>query len=210
MFDDRKDAARRLMAALPDLDGADTVVLALPRGGVPVAEPIARRLDAPLDLVLVRKVGAPGHEEYAVGAVTDAGGLHVTVNPEAARVFGLDEAGVRRLAERELPELRRRRERYMAGRAPEPLAGRTVLLVDDGIATGSTVRAALRTIRQAGPERVILAVPVAPRDVVESLRDEADEVICLEMPEPFRAVGAHYRRFDQVDDSEVLALLGRA
>lgn len=210
MFSNRSEAGERLLRRLPPVDPADAVVLALPRGGVPVAAPIARGLGAPLDLVLVRKVGAPRQPELAVGAVTDGGAMRVTVNEAVASLLGLDEEAVRALARRELPELERRRARYLGGRLPLPLEGRTAILVDDGIATGATARAALRLVRQQAPARVILAVPVAPPDALDALAGEADAVVWLEAPDPFVAVGAHYRDFAQVGDDEVAAILRAA
>lgn len=207
MFADRADAARNLLEHLPKVDPAASVVLALPRGGVPVAAPIARSLGAPLDLVLVRKVGAPAQPEIAVGAISDSGGMQLVINHRAASAFGLNEGTVRSLAEAELPELARRREVYMRGRAPLPLKGKNAILVDDGIATGATVGAALRLIRQEEPARIILAVPVAPPDVLSELSKDADAIVCPERPEPFYAVGAHYQRSDQVSDDEVLACI---
>lgn len=210
MFPNRSEAGERLLRRLPPVDPAAAVVLALPRGGVPVAAPIARGLGAPLDLVLVRKVGAPRQPELAVGAVTDGGAMRVTINEAVASLLGLDEEAVRALARRELPELERRRARYLGGRAPLPLEGRTAILVDDGVATGATARAALRLVRQQAPARVILAVPVAPPDALDALAGEADAVVWLEAPDPFVAVGAHYRDFAQVSDDEVAAILRAA
>lgn len=207
MFADRADAARKLLEHLPKVDPAASVVLALPRGGVPIAAPIARSLGAPLDLVLVRKVGAPGHPEIAVGAISDSGAMQLVVNRRGAEAFGLSEDAVRSLAETELPELDRRRRVYMRGREPLPLGGKNAILVDDGIATGATVEAALRVIRQQDPTRIILAVPVAPPDVLSELSEMADDIICPEKPIRFGAVGAYYHRFDQVSDEEVLAYI---
>jgi putative phosphoribosyl transferase len=218
MFADRREAGASLLAQLPDLDPAQTVVVALPRGGLPVAEVIAQARGLPLDIALVRKVGVPGHPELAVAAVTDAAdgadaadGVtpRITVNADVARGAGLDTAEIRRLAERELPEIARRRARYLGGRAALSLAGKTVLVVDDGIATGATMRAALALIRAAGPARLLVAVPVAPPEALAELRDMCDDVICLECPRDFRAVGAHYRDFAQVGDAEVIEILTR-
>lgn len=207
MFADRADAARRLLDRLPPLP-ADTVVIALPRGGLPLADVIATALNLPMDIALVRKVGMPGQPEFAAGAVTDAGGVAVTVNPEALAA-GLSEDQVRAMARDELGELRRRRETYLGGRAPLPIKGKTVLVVDDGIATGATMRAALRLLRAGGAARLVLAVPVAPPDTLAALARDADEVICLETPSPFYSVGMHYRVFGQVDDDEAIAILRR-
>ena len=208
MFVDRADAARKLLDRLPPFDPAATAVIALPRGGLPLADVIAQALHLPLDIVLVRKVGMPGQPEFAAGAVTDAGGVAVTVNP-AALEAGLTEERVRAMARDELAELRRRRALYQGGRAPLPVKGKTVLVVDDGIATGATMRAALRLLRAAGAARLVLAVPVAPADVLADLARDADETICLETPAPFFAVGMHYQTFDQVSDAEAAEILRR-
>lgn len=207
MFKDRTDAANQLLERLPDYAPGEAVVLALPRGGVPLGEIIARGKGLPLDIILVRKVGAPGHRELAVGAVTDGPDPAVTVNKDVARSLGLRPEDVEALAERELPEIARRRRAWLGGRAAIDLDGKTAIVVDDGIATGATMRAALRLVRASGAARVVLAVPVAPADTLAALRPEADEVICLATPEPFMAVGAHYRRFDQVADDTVARIL---
>ncbi|PWJ20569.1 phosphoribosyltransferase [Jannaschia seohaensis] len=209
MFIDRKEAGERLLPRLQALDLDDVVVVALPRGGLPVADVVAEGLGAPLDIALVRKVGVPSQPEYAVAAVTDGDDPRITVNKDVARMARLDDAAIRELAERELPELRRRREVYLKGRPPVPLAGKNVIVVDDGIATGATMRAALHLIRDEGPARLVAAVPVAPRDTVEEMRRECDEVICLETPDFFQAVGLHYRDFRQVTDAEVATILHR-
>jgi len=183
------------------------VILALPRGGVPVAVEIARRSGVPLDLLLVRKIGAPGHEELAVGAVVDGAQPEVVVNQEIASHLGLTEADVRRMSAAGLAEIERRRAVYLGGRAPLAVAGKTAIVVDDGIATGASMRVALKALRRRIPARVVLAVPVAPADVIAALGDDADEIICLEIPPLFNAVGAHYRDFRQVDDAAVVAAL---
>lgn len=209
MFTDRREAGERLLAHLPRLDPRETVIVALPRGGLPVAEVIADGLGAPLDIALVRKVGVPGQRELALAAVTNGDDPSITINEDVARVTGLGDAEIRRLAERELPEIRRRRALYLGGRPPEPLAGRTVVVVDDGVATGATLRAALRLIRSAGATRVLAAVPVGPAETIAELEDECDAVICLERVMPFTAVGLHYRDFAQVSDAEVCAIMAR-
>lgn len=206
-FTDRQDAARRLLAALPEL-GPDVVVEALPRGGVPLAAVVARALSAPLDLVLVRKIGVPGHEELAVAAVTD--GAAPVINRDVARQARLTEEDIDRLARPQQEEIVRRRALYLGGRAAVPVAGRTVLVVDDGIATGATMRAALKLLRAKGAARIVVAVPVAPREALAELRREADEVVCLTAPEPFYAVGQVYDDFAQVSDREVVEALGLA
>lgn len=204
MFEDREDAGEQLACAVAEAAPADPVVLALPRGGVPLAVRVVERLGAPLDLVFVRKIGMPGHEEYAAGAVV---GDIVLFNEDVLRGAGLSRADF----EDEIARLNRenaaRRARYMPGRVPLPVAGRTAVLVDDGIATGASIRAALAAMRAAGAAAVWIAVPVGPPDTVAELRGEADRVICLQEPRPFWAVGAHYRRFGQVSDDAVLQLL---
>jgi putative phosphoribosyl transferase len=207
-FDDRRDAGRRLAAALEGFRDAKPLILALPRGGVPVAHEIARALGAQLDLVLVRKIGAPGHEEYGIGAIVDGANPQIVVNDEAVRALNLDREYIYGEAKRQLVELERRRQAYRGAAAPVDTLGRTVIVVDDGIATGSTVRAALRGLRKNRPARLVLAVPVAPLDTLQQLAAECDEIICLIKPDNFYAVGAHYRDFSQTSDEEVIALLG--
>ncbi|MDW3116451.1 MAG: phosphoribosyltransferase family protein [Roseovarius pacificus] len=166
IYQDREDAARQVLEALPPLMDDDIVVLALPRGGVPIGAVIARALNAPLDLLLVRKVGAPRNPELAIGAVTGPGNDGLVVNESVAQLYGLTREDVARLAEPELDELERRRQAYLGQRPKVPVRGKTVILVDDGIATGTTVRSALVALRQQGPKRIILAVPVACADVL--------------------------------------------
>jgi predicted phosphoribosyltransferase len=210
MFRDRQDAGRRLADALQHLRAKDPVVLALPRGGVPVAFEVAARLGAPLDLILVRKIGAPFNRELAVGAVADGKHPEIAVNPYFTQAGLLPAGFVEQETELRLGEIERRRERYLGKRARVPLGGRIAIVVDDGIATGATMRAALRAVRQSRPERLVLAVPVASRDSLEELRAEVDEAICLETPEPFGAIGCFYKDFDQVDDEAVIGLLDQA
>jgi putative phosphoribosyl transferase len=185
------------------------VVLALPRGGVPVAAEIAAALAAPLDLVLVRKIGLPWHPELAIGAVVDGAHPIVVRNEAVIRSTDVAEAEFERVCQDELREIERRRTRYLGGRARAPLADRTVIVVDDGIATGATMKAALRAIRRQRPKTLVLAVPVAPPDTVDELRPEVDDLVCLAMPEPFGAIGYFYEDFRQVEDAEVVAILGR-
>lgn len=221
MFANRTEAGRRLAAALVNLpslapDARDTlapergpIVYALPRGGVPVAAEVAAALHAPLDLILVRKIGVPGWEELALGAVVD-GSVPVTVlNDEVVRERRVGRADIETAERTARTELESRRTTYLAGRAPLDPAARTAIVVDDGIATGATARAALRGLRRQKPERIVLAIPVAPSDALETLRDEVDEIVCLETPWPFSAVGAHYRDFGQVSDDEVRKALQR-
>ena len=208
-FRDRTDAGRRLAAALASLAGQpNLLVLALPRGGVPIGYEVARALRAPLDVILVRKLGVPGHEELAMGAIA-SGGVQV-VNEQVVDRLGLSEAVLRQAAQAEGRELARREQRYREGRGPPDLAGRIVILVDDGLATGSTMRAAVAAARRLGPARVVVAVPTAPASTCQRLRKEADEAVCATTPRPFRAVGYSYRSFPQTSDEEVRSLLQTA
>lgn len=206
-FADRTDAGRQLAQALVKLDFDDPVVLALPRGGVPVAIEVAQALKAPLDLVMVRKIGLPGQPEVALAAVVDGARPDLEVNEGIARHAGYSRLEIVKLAEPALAEIARRRAVYMEGRDHVRLSGRTAIIVDDGVATGATVRVALRSVRRQNPARLVLAVPVAPPEALEALAPLADDVICLLQPSHFMAVGAHYAAFDQVDDDTVIALL---
>ncbi|HSD26333.1 MAG TPA: phosphoribosyltransferase family protein [Vicinamibacteria bacterium] len=210
IFRDREQAGRRLAEALVRFKGSDPVVLALPRGGVPVAFEIARSLAAPLDLVLVRKIGAPLQPELAVAAVVDGEDMEITVNEDLVEELGLPEGYVREQAARQVEEIERRRGLYLRGRDRVAVEGKTAVVVDDGIATGATMRAALRAVRRRQPGRLVLAVPVAPPDTVAALRREADEVVCLSTPRCFGAIGEFYRDFRQLGDDEVRGLLERA
>jgi putative phosphoribosyl transferase len=209
-FADRTEAGRSLARVVANLRLVDPVVLALPRGGVPVAVEVARQLNAPLDLLMVRKIGAPDQPELAVAAVVDGAQPQVVVDEETARWCGVDRDYIDAQAQRQLQEIERRRAVYLRGRSPVPLAGKSVVVVDDGIATGTTVRAALRALHRLAPARIVLAVPVAPVEAVLSLRDDVDELVCLSRPTPFRAVGDHYEDFRQVEDDEVVSLLDEA
>jgi putative phosphoribosyl transferase len=210
MFRDRQDAGQRLARALDHLRGTDPVVLALPRGGVPVAFEVAKALDTGLDLLLVRKIGAPGHEELALGAVVDGAHPQFVLNEDVWKVLEPPPGYIEAAQRRELAEIERRRRLYLEGRPPIETGGRTVLVVDDGIATGATVKAALRGVRRNGPSRLILAVPVAPQASIDELAGECDEIVSLETPDPFYAVGVHYADFTQTTDDEVIQLLARA
>jgi putative phosphoribosyl transferase len=207
-FRDRKHAGEALAKRLEHYrDDQNVVVLALPRGGVPVAFEVARVLDAPLDVFIVRKLGVPGHEEYAMGAIA-SGGVRV-MNPEALRLL-IPESAVEAVAAREQLELERREQLYRGDRPPLALGDRTVILVDDGLATGSTMRAAATAVKQHKPRRVVVAVPVAAGETCDEFRAEVDEVICAVTPERFRAVGLWYENFAQTTDDEVHALLDAA
>jgi putative phosphoribosyl transferase len=207
VFSDRREAGRLLAARLKALAPEHPVVLALPRGGVPVAYEIAVALNAPLDVLLVRKLGAPGYEEFAIGAVMDGEHPHTVLNAEAIAELQVPPAYVAQECDRQLAEIERRRALYRGDQRPVSLLGRTAILVDDGIATGSTVRVALQGLAKSGAARVILAVPVAPPDTLSALADEADEIVCLQAPADFRAVGQFYEDFSQTSDEEVIALL---
>ncbi len=205
-FADRRAAGRALATALVAAAGRpDLLVLGLPRGGVPVAYEVARALDTALDVFLVRKLGVPGHEELAMGAIA-TGGVRV-VNEEVVAGWFIPAAALDRVAAAEGQELERQEHRYRDGRPPPDLTGRTVILVDDGLATGSTMRAAARAVRAQAPRAVIIAVPVAPSSTVAVLRPLADEVVCLITPHPFFAVGCWYEDFSQTPDENVSALL---
>jgi putative phosphoribosyl transferase len=206
-FADRRDAGRALARVLASKRLADPVVLALPRGGVPVAAEIAQALEAPLDVVLVRKIGVPCQRELAAAAVVDGGNAEIVTNEDVMGMAGLTRADIEQSAKRELAEIERRRQAYLQGRDRVPLDGRTLILVDDGIATGASVRAALTALRRRRPRALILAVPVAPAETVAALRSEVDDVVCLETPEPFVAIGLHYRDFHQLSDEDVVRAL---
>ncbi len=206
MFQDRTDAGEQLADRLAGEDLTDPVVLALPRGGVPVALPIAARLGAPLDLILVRKLGVPGNPELAAGALVEGADAPV-FNPEIMRGLGLQPADFAAEIVAKRREIAARRTMWLQGRAPVPLAGRSVILVDDGIATGATTRAALEGLQGRGAREVVLAVPVAPAEALAALRPLCTRILCLEQPRLFVAVGAHYRDFAQVSDAAVTTLL---
>ncbi|HEU0031891.1 MAG TPA: phosphoribosyltransferase family protein [Kofleriaceae bacterium] len=205
MFSDRKAAGVALAQALLHLAGQDAIVLGLPRGGVPVAAEVARVLGAPLDVWVVRKIGAPLQPELGVGAVAE--GPAVIVDTDLMELLGIDRDEVLALARQEQAEVERRVVRFRGGRPAPQLEGRVVILVDDGIATGGTMRAAIRAIRKQRPRRLVLAVPVAAPDVLDSLRPEVDEVVCLHQVRDLRAVGLWYEDFRQVPDEVVVRML---
>lgn len=205
LFADRQDAGRKLAAALDNLREQRAVILGIPRGGVVVAAEVAHALGADLDLTVARKIGAPGQPELAIGAVTASGGA--TFNERLVTELEISPNALALAADKERAEANRREQRFRGNHPPAPLAGRTVVIVDDGLATGATMRAAVRAVRQARPAKVIVAVPVGPKQSCVALRSEADEVVCLHELEPFWAVGLHYERFDQTSDEEVESLL---
>ena len=205
-FRDRRHAGQALAVALSRHAGSDdVVVLALPRGGVPVAFEVARSLRAPLDVFLVRKLGVPGHEELAMGAIA-SGGVRV-MNDEIVRALRLDRSHIESVARSEERELARRETAYREGRGDVDVAGRIVIIIDDGLATGATMRAAVKALRMRDPARIVVAVPVGAEETCRALRKEADEVVCLHTPEPFGGVGAWYDDFSQTEDEEVRQLL---
>ncbi len=210
IFADRHEAGRRLAEKLLRFSDRRPIVLALPRGGVPVGYEIARALGAPLDLVLVRKLGAPGQPELAIGALALGAEAEIVTDQPLLAALGVTAAALAAITAREREEIQRRRKLYLGDRPPAPIAGRTAILVDDGIATGATMRAALHATRKRKPARLVLAVPVAAPDTIARLGAEADEIVCLEQPSSFFAVGQFYRSFTQLEDREVLDLLARA
>jgi predicted phosphoribosyltransferase len=207
LFRDRDDAGRKLAAALAPLKGRDCVVLALPRGGVPVAAHVAAELKAPLDLLLVRKIGAPRQPELAIGSIIDGGKPIIIRDEQLIAMTGTSQKLFREICTEELAEIERRRKFYLGNRPPPDLKGKIVIIVDDGLATGNTMRAALQAARLRHPEKIVMAVPVAPRGVIADFRDDADLVVCLATPEPFEAVGRFYENFEQVSNADVVAIL---
>ena len=209
LFGDRTAAGRQLAAKLAEYaDCSDVLVLALPRGGVPVAFEVARALHAPLDVFLVRKLGVPGHEELAMGAIA-TGGVRV-LNEDVVRMLQVPDDVLDAVAAEQLQELQRRERAYRGDRPPPDVRGRTVILVDDGLATGSTMRAAVAALRRQGPARIVVAVPVGAPETCAEFQDEADAVVCARTPEPFYAVGLWYEDFSQTTDEEVRELLEQA
>ncbi|HZO88858.1 MAG TPA: phosphoribosyltransferase [Chthonomonadaceae bacterium] len=208
VFQDRHDAGKQLATHLMQYREQNPIVLALPRGGVVVGYEVAQALNAPLDVIVARKLGAPGHEELGIGAIAPGG---VLVRDDLAiRYLGVTEEQLQRTITRETAEMERRIRSYRGDRPFPDLHGKTVILVDDGLATGVTARAAIRSIRQQNPQRIVLAVPVCAAETAQALRGEADEVICASTPINFRAVGLWYEDFEQVTDDEVITLLQQA
>jgi len=209
LFEDRRDAGRRLAATLSQYaHRPEVLVLALPRGGVPVAYEVARALDAPLDVFLVRKLGVPGHEELAMGAIA-TGGVRV-LNEQVVEGLRISDQVIEVVAQRQQRELARRERLYRGDRSAPDVRGRTVILIDDGLATGATMRAAAAALQQQQPARLIIAVPVAASSTCDEFRDEVDEIICAVTPEPFLAVGLWYDDFSPTTDEEVCDLLTRS
>jgi len=209
LFHDRRGAGRFLATKLTRYaHDPNVIVLALPRGGVPVAYEVARALHAPLDIFLVRKLGVPGQEELALGAIS-SGGMRV-LNPDIVQVLGIPNYMIEQIVARELQELERREQLYRAGQPPLDVRGRTVILVDDGLATGASMRAAILALRELHPARIVVAVPTASKETCNTFRDLADEIICAQTPDPFYAVGAWYDDFSQTTDAQVRELLDRA
>ena len=210
LFRDRRDAGRQLAAALGLYRDSHPLVLALPRGGVPVGFEVTKTLGAPLDVLLVRKIGAPGQEELGLGAIVDGHDPQLVLNEEIIRVVAPPPGYIEAEVRRQLAEIERRRQHYAGDRPPIPVDRRVVIVVDDGIATGGTVKAALRRVARLHPARLVLAVPVAPADTLRQLAADCDDIVCLAKPEPFYAVGPHYQDFRQTTDEEVVRLLAKA
>lgn len=209
-FASRTQAGQILAKQVAELGFEKPVVLALPRGGVPVALEVSRVLKAPMDLLLVRKVGVPWQPELAAAAVVDGERRDLVFNEEVMLMLGLNREDIERAAEKEISEIDRRRKLYLKGREPISVAGRTAIVVDDGIATGTTVKAALQALKKRDPKRLVLAVPVAPSGTIEELAAFVDDIICLQQPDPFIAIGLFYSDFHQVDDEEVIGMLRAA
>jgi len=209
MFEDRAEAGRQLATALAGYKDERPVVLGLPRGGVAVAATIAEALDAPLGLILVRKIGAPTRRELALGAVVDGKHPCVVRNDDVIQALGITEATFNAICRRELTEIERRRRRYEGGATRIDVTARVVIVVDDGIATGATMRAALRATRLRRPKKLVLAAPVAAPDALNELRSEVDDLVCLISEEPFNAIGLFYVDFHQMNDAEVTEILSR-
>lgn len=210
LFRDRTDAGRQLGQRLLGFKPQGAIVLALPRGGVPVGFAIAEALDAPLDVIIARKLGAPGLAELAIGAIAEGTPAETVIDQTIVAELGVSQAYLDAVIERETREIARRQAAYRRGRAPMAVKDRVAIVVDDGIATGATMRAALRVIRRGGPARTVMAVPVAPPDSIAALGSECDQTVCLATPEMFQAISQFYAEFHQLEDAEVTELLDRA
>lgn len=210
LFKDRRDAGRQLAAALMEFKGRNSVVLALPRGGVPVAAEVARALNAPLELLLVRKIGAPRQPELAIGSVIDGEAPIIARDAELMRLTGTSARQFDEICARELAEIERRRRVYIGKRSPTSVTGKVAIVVDDGLATGNTMRVALQSVHLRKPEMLVMAVPVAPAGTLEQFSGEADRIVCLATPDPFGAVGYFYDDFSPTSDEEVVELMARA
>jgi predicted phosphoribosyltransferase len=209
LFRDRADAGQKLAKALHRYKSRHPIILALPRGGVPVAAEVAKSLEAPLDLILVRKIGVPIQPELAMGAVVDGDEPMVVRNTDVIETTGVSEQRFDAICQQELAEIERRRQRYLGDRARSAIKGQVLIIIDDGIATGATTLAAIRALRKREPRELVLAVPVAPLETLEKLHAEVDAVVCLDTPTDFEAIGLYYRDFHQVSDEEVIATLKR-
>ena len=205
IFRDRKDSGTRLAQELKELKGKNAIVLAIPRGGVPVAMEVAKYLGCEMDLIITRKVGAPGNPEFAIGSVTQDGEL--ITDREFATSYGVGERYLAEESKRQTDIIKERLRRFRGDRPYPSLKDRIVVVVDDGIATGYTIRAAVQSIRRKNPAKLILAVPVAPQETIEELSKEVDQVVCLSTPEIFYAIGEFYENFEQVEDEEVVRML---
>ena len=209
LFQDREDAGRQLARALVKYRSRHPVILALPRGGVPVAAEVAESLEAPLDLILVRKIGTPMQPELAMGAVVDGEQPVIVRNQDVIDLTGVSDETFDAVCKKELAEIDRRREHYLGNRDRADVQGQVAIIVDDGIATGATTLAAIQALRKREPKELILAVPVAPLDTLQRLHTEVDAIVCLDTPRDFGAIGYYYRDFRQVSDDEVIAILKR-
>jgi len=207
MFKDRIEAGKILSDALSEYKDKNSIVLAIPRGGVMVAYEVAKALNVPLDLIIPRKIGAPGQPELAIGAVTEDG--TTILNQDILQYLRVSDEYIKEETGRQVEEIKRRMESYLGDKPRVSIEGKVAILVDDGVATGATVRAAIASIRKRKPASIVLAIPVGPLDTIEELRREADEVICLMTPEPFFAIGQFYRSFEQTSDEEVIQILNK-
>lgn len=210
MFATREEAGQRLAAALMGYKNKDACVLALPRGGVPVGLEIAKQLNAPFDLIIVRKLGAPSQPELAIGAVVDGEEPQLVLNDDIIVQLDISAAYIEAEKRRQLAEIKRRQQAYLSGRPRVSIPGQTAIIVDDGIATGATIKAAILAVRALAPKKLVLAAPVAPTDTIAALKHTVDEIVCLETYDYFGAIGLYYQDFHQIDDEEMRALMAQA